>query len=165
MLGAARAIEYFWVMQRVIALAGAVVALAGCGSAPSVDFFEPSMGGASAGGASAGGASAGSAPAMAGATPISSGGSTSGPDTPCSPVKEASNMTSGDFQSTGPLCLKVTDEVVGWGCSNFEGRTIEVNGTTVTCGQVPLPEKQHGAYYFYISAGEFSYASFYWWSG
>jgi hypothetical protein len=62
------------------------------------------------------------------------------------------------------VCLRVTDDIVGWGCSNFEGRTVKVNGVTVNCAEVPLPDKLHGAYYFDISAGEHAYASFYWWS-
>ena len=71
---------------------------------------------------------------------------------------------SGEFGTTDAVCLRVTDDVVGWGCSNFEGRTVKVNGVDVSCAQVPLPEKVHGAYYFEISAGQFAYASFYWWS-
>ena len=77
---------------------------------------------------------------------------------------QTTGMASGDFQTADAVCVRVTDVVVGWGCSNFEGRTIKVNGTTVTCGQVPLPSQVDGAYYFDISAGDFSYASFYWWS-
>jgi hypothetical protein len=166
-------------MQRVL-LVSAVVALGAsslaCGSAAPVDFFDPSGPGAgaagsiAAGGAAVGAASAGSSNSAGSAGAAlaaagSAGSSTSGPgDEPCSPAKEGTNMASGDFQTTGAVCLKVTDPVVGWGCSNFDGRTIKVNGVTVTCGQVPLPEREHGAYYFDISAGEFSYASFYWWS-
>jgi hypothetical protein len=93
------------------------------------------------------------------------GSSTSSPsDAPCTPVEDVSNKTSGEFQSEGPVCLRVTDDIVGWGCSNFDGRTVKVNGVELSCAQVPLPDKLHGAYYFEISAGEHAYASFYWWS-
>jgi len=44
----------------------------------------------------------------------------------------------------------------------MQGRTVKVNGTAVTCGQMPLPEKQLGAYYFEFSAGDHEYADFYW---
>lgn len=155
-----------------VALPSVAWLVAACGSAAPVDFFEGGAGRASASaGSSAGGSigvsgSVGTAGSVgvAGANAGSAGRSTIGPTTPCSPVVEGMNMTSGDFQTTGPLCFRITDEVVGWGCSNFEGRSIRVNGSTVTCGQVPLPSRIDGSYYFDISAGEFSYASFYWWS-
>ena len=71
-------------------------------------------------------------------------------------------MASGPFDTLGPICLRVSSDIAGWGCSNFEGRTLKVNGSTVTCAQIPLPEKLHGAYYFDVSAGEHEYASLYW---
>ena len=126
--------------------------VSGCGSTAPVDFFESN--GGSAGAAGGAGAATGSA-----------GATTKGPsEAPCSPAKDLSNHMSGELGTTDSVCLRVTDEVVGWGCSNFEGRTVKVNGTDVSCAQVPLPEKVHGAYYFEISAGQFAYASFYWWS-
>jgi hypothetical protein len=60
------------------------------------------------------------------------------------------------------VCLKVTLDITGWGCSNFQGRTVKVNGTTVSCAELPLPSKVDDAYYFDVSAGELDYASLYW---
>ncbi|HTA88740.1 MAG TPA: hypothetical protein VK745_04170, partial [Polyangiaceae bacterium] len=62
----------------------------------------------------------------------------------------------------GPACLRVMGAIAGWGCSNFDGRTLKVNGQTVMCGELPLPDEIDGGYYFDISAGTFDYASFYW---
>jgi hypothetical protein len=70
--------------------------------------------------------------------------------------------TSGVLGTTGPVCLRVSGAISGWGCSNFDGRTIKINGETVTCGQLPLPAEIDGGYYFDNSAGQFEYASFYW---
>ena len=164
----------------VCALGTALTSSVGCGGPGPVDFFDASAGrsaataGSSSGGSSNNGGAltvltAGSS-ALAGSAAVAgsvggSGSSGNGfADAPCAPVVESHDKTSGDFQSTGPLCLRVTDEVIGWGCSNFDGRTVKVNGVPVTCAQVPLPGKLNGAYYFDISAGDFSYASFYWWS-
>jgi hypothetical protein len=69
---------------------------------------------------------------------------------------------SGVLGTTGPACLRVTGDIAGWGCSNFDGRTLKVNGQSVECAALPLPAQIDGAYYFDISAGEFDYASFYW---
>ena len=168
-------------MMRVSPIVAALLCLgvvSGCGSTAPVDFFDSNGGGAGAAGATA---SAGSPPlGTAGATMLGgagatmlggagatmgSAGATMGPsDAPCSPAKDLSNHMSGELGTTDAVCLRVTDEVIGWGCSNFEGRTVKVNGVQVGCAQVPLPDKVHGAYYFEISAGQFSYASFYWWS-
>jgi endoglucanase len=80
----------------------------------------------------------------------------------CSPAQEVTGVSSGEFGTTGPVCFRVTTDIAGWGCSNFDGRTVKVNGRTVMCAEVPLPDKIDGAYYFDISAGTFKYASFYW---
>jgi hypothetical protein len=66
------------------------------------------------------------------------------------------------FTTQGPVCLRVTLDIAGWGCSNFEGRTLKVNGMVVQCAELPLPSKVDGAYYFDVSAGEHEYASLYW---
>jgi len=141
----------------------------GCGSTAPVDFFDSSAGGAGRSATGAGGAApstgAGATFVGAGAPAASAGASPKGPsDEPCSPSKDLSNHMSGELGTTDAVCLRVTDAVVGWGCSNFDGRTVKVNGVEVACAQVPLPQQVHGAYYFQISAGQFSYASFYWWS-
>jgi hypothetical protein len=52
--------------------------------------------------------------------------------------------------------------VGGWGCSNHGGRTVTVNGLARTCGDFPLPSAINGYHYFSFSAGDLSFASFYW---
>jgi endo-1,4-beta-xylanase len=68
---------------------------------------------------------------------------------------------SGNFETTGAVCYTVNATIYGWGCSNVDGRSVTVNGTAVTCGQMPLPG---GApYTFSFGAGSYPWASFYWW--
>jgi endoglucanase len=112
---------------------------------------------------------AGGSPAVggAGAGSVANGGkggsgSMNQGNAPCSPVKDATGMMSGEFGTMGPVCIRVTDDIVGWGCSNFDGRTLKINGQAIMCGALPLPDKIDGAYYFEVSAGTFDYASFYW---
>jgi hypothetical protein len=163
--------------------------LAACGSASSNLFDPPSAqtspslaasGGSagsavtSAGANSIGGSEVGVAgtnsvagtSSVAGSMQIGSAGSSgmmmgSGNGT-CGPAKDVSGGSSGELATMGPACLRVTGMIAGWGCSNFDGRTVEVNGQDVTCGEIPLPAPIDGAYYFDISAGMFDYASFYW---
>jgi len=59
------------------------------------------------------------------------------------------------------FCIATCDDIVGWGCSNFDGRTITVNGATVSCAATVT--KKNGYYVFRASAGTLSYASIYWW--
>ncbi len=68
---------------------------------------------------------------------------------------------SGNFETTGAVCYTVTATIHGWGCSNMDGRTVTVNGTAVTCGQLPLPGS--APYTFHFTAGSYPWASFYWW--
>jgi endoglucanase len=175
-----------------IAFSACVYLSAGCGSSPSNFYDAPSAGsGPASGGAgpASGGSDApsGGSDALSGGSGAPSGGSgalsgganlagganggqTSGvggrmggpSDAPCSPAKDVSGGMSGMFGSLGPECFRVTADIVGWGCSNFDGRTIKVNGQIVICEAVPLPDKIDGAYYFDISAGTLDYASFYW---
>jgi hypothetical protein len=81
---------------------------------------------------------------------------------PCSPAKDVTGGMSGDLGTMGGACIRVTSDITGWGCSNFDGRTVKVNGQIVMCAEEPLPDKLDGAYYFDISPGAFGYASFYW---
>lgn len=80
---------------------------------------------------------------------------------PCSPATSVTNNT-GNFNTTGKVCYKTVQNISGWGCSNFDGRTVKVNGVQVACGGA-LPAKTNGAYYFDVSAGAYSWASMYWW--
>jgi len=117
-----------------------------------------SIGGSSIGGSDSGGAgSAGADGSVAGNTSGAAGAPSNGA---CAPIVDIGSGVS--FASAGPVCLRVTLDIAGWGCSNFDGRTVKVNGTTVACAELPLPSKVDGAYYFDISAGEHDYASMYW---
>ena len=73
----------------------------------------------------------------------------------------AATGQSGNFNTTGAVCYTVNATVHGWGCSNAEGRSVTVNGTAVTCGQMPLPGS--APYTFRFTAGAYPWASFYWW--
>jgi hypothetical protein len=88
---------------------------------------------------------------------------------PCVPAKTITGSgsgTSGNFGTTGAFCFRTPDNITGWNCSNFTGRTLKVNGVTATCGTLPLPAKVNGYYYFDISAGGVDYSSIYWyWLG
>ena len=145
----------------------------GCGGSQA-DFFDaavqpervgggagaPSGGSQSAVGGSAGSANGGSANGGMAGAPFGSAGAPA--NAPCSPARDVSGGSSGPFNSMSGVCLRVTEPITGWGCSNFDGRTIKVNGMPLTCSQVPLPAQVDGAYYFDISAGMFDYASMYW---
>jgi M6 family metalloprotease-like protein/MYXO-CTERM domain-containing protein len=80
---------------------------------------------------------------------------------PCTPAATVCGGWVGNFGS-GPYCFRTPDDIQGWGCSTFDGRTIEINDSPVSCGGV-LPVKYNGYYYFDISAGMYSWASLYWW--
>ncbi len=80
---------------------------------------------------------------------------------PCYPATSATYNT-GNFNTTGKACYKTTQNISGWGCSSFDGRTVKVNGVQVLCGGA-LPAKTNGAYYFDVSAGTKAWASINWW--
>jgi len=88
------------------------------------------------------------------------------PTTPCANPVTFTNQT-GNFNTTGAICLRTSSTVNGWGCSNFTGRTVSVNGgaATATCGAGPFPLAKYtdGYTYFSVSAGTYSYASLYSW--
>jgi len=87
-----------------------------------------------------------------------SGGGT----TPCAnPITFSWNT--GNFNTTGAVCYRTTQNITGWGCSNMSGRTVAVNGTTVSCGAGPFPlaKASDGYTYFSATAGGVSYASIY----
>ncbi len=96
------------------------------------------------------------------ATFNTSGGGT----TPCANPITMTNGQSGNFNTTAAVCLRTAANVNGWGCSNFTGRTVSVNGgtATTTCGGGPFPLAKVGGYtYFAVSAGSLTYASLYYW--
>jgi endoglucanase len=84
---------------------------------------------------------------------------------PCIPAATfgAGVINSGNFNTTGPYCFRTSYAIAGWGCSNFDGRTLLVNDVAKSCGNMPLPTMYNGYYYFEASAGTYSYASIYWW--
>jgi hypothetical protein len=83
-------------------------------------------------------------------------------DQPCSPAIVASGGGTSNFETTGPVCYVVNRNLAGWGCSNFSGRTVLVNDVPMSCGGA-LPAQVNGSYYFEVSAGDFPWASIYWW--
>ena len=88
---------------------------------------------------------------------------------PCTPdytvPDVADSVTTPNFGTTGPYCIKVNMSCVGgWGCNNTSGRTVQVNDTPMTCGD-DVPAKVNGAYYFEFSAGSWNYASLTLWKG
>lgn len=64
--------------------------------------------------------------------------------------------------STKGFCVVTCDEIDGWGCSNFGGRTVTVNGSPATCGSTKLVKKD-GYFVFRVSPGSNISAAVYWW--
>ncbi len=94
------------------------------------------------------------------ATFNTSGGGTA----PCANAITMTSTNSGNFNTTGAVCYRTSANVAGWGCSNFDGRTVKVNGVAKTCGQTPMPSKwSDGYHYFDVSAGAYSWAALYYW--
>ena len=102
---------------------------------------------------------------------VNATGGTAGSDGGTEPCVPAQTITgsgsgnSGNFGTAGAYCFRTPDNITGWNCSNFTGRTLKVNGVTETCGAMPLPAKVNGYYYFDASgttAGLGSIASIYW---
>ena len=88
-----------------------------------------------------------------------SGGGTGG--TCANPVTFSGNT--GNFNSAGAACYRTNANISGWGCYNFDGRTMTVGGVARTCGQMPLTRSADGYYYFAITAGQFPWAGLYAW--
>ncbi len=92
---------------------------------------------------------------------------TGGGGAPCANPVTITGGQSGSFNTTGAVCLRTTSTVQGWGCANFDGRTVRVNGgaAAATCGGGPLPlgKLADGYTYFAISAGSYPWASLYYW--
>ncbi len=117
-------------------------------------------------GACSGTASCSTTLTAASATVTATFGTSPGGTTPCSnPITFTGQ--SGNFNTAGAVCLRTAATVNGWGCSNFDGRTVSVNGGTAsaTCGAGPLPlaRMADGYTWFSISAGTYTWASLYLW--
>jgi endoglucanase len=69
----------------------------------------------------------------------------------------------GNFGTTGAACYRTNATVNGWGCYNFDGRSVSVGGVARTCGQMPLTRSADGYYYFSVTAGQFAWAGLYTW--
>ncbi len=87
--------------------------------------------------------------------------------TPCASPVTITGGQSGNFNTGGAVCLRTAATVYGWGCANFAGRTVSVNGgaATGTCGGGPLPlaKSSDGYTYFAVTAGDYPWASLYYW--
>ncbi len=70
---------------------------------------------------------------------------------------------SGNFNTTGAVCYRTNANINGWGCYNFDGRTLTVGGVARTCGQMPVTRAADGYYYFAVTAGQFPWAGLYTW--
>jgi len=96
-----------------------------------------------------------------------SGVSSGGGSEPCTPSATFTGTVtnSGGFNTAGAYCFRTDFNINGWGCSNFDGRTVSINDATPTstCGGLPMPTKYNGYYYFESSAGSLAWASIYWW--
>jgi len=69
----------------------------------------------------------------------------------------------GNFNTAGAACYRTNATVNGWGCYNFDGRTVTVGGVARACGQTPLTRSSDGYYYFSVTSGTYSYAGMYTW--
>jgi mannan endo-1,4-beta-mannosidase len=92
-------------------------------------------------------------------TQAGTGGGTGG--TCANPVTFSGN--SGNFNTTGAVCYRTNTNISGWGCYNFDGRTLTVGGVARTCGQMPLTRAADGYYYFAVTAGQFPWAGIFAW--
>ncbi|HEV7608027.1 MAG TPA: GDSL-type esterase/lipase family protein [Steroidobacteraceae bacterium] len=70
---------------------------------------------------------------------------------------------SGNFNTTSAVCYRTNTNIAGWGCFNFDGRTLTVAGVVRTCGQMPLTRAPDGYFYFAASAGQFPWAGLFTW--
>jgi mannan endo-1,4-beta-mannosidase len=69
----------------------------------------------------------------------------------------------GNFNTTGGVCYRTNANINGWGCYNFDGRTLTVGGVARICAQMPLTRSADGYYYFEASAGQYPWAGLYTW--
>jgi aryl-phospho-beta-D-glucosidase BglC (GH1 family) len=81
---------------------------------------------------------------------------------PCdNPITFSGNT--GNFNTTGPVCYRTSATINGWGCFNFDGRTLIVGGQPSTCGQMPVTRSADGFVYFLATAGAFPWAGMFTW--
>jgi len=93
---------------------------------------------------------------------VTQAGQSTGGGTTCpNPVTFSGNT--GNFNTTGAVCYRTNANINGWGCFNFDGRTLTVGGVARTCGQLPLTRAADGYYYFAVTAGQYPWAGMYAW--
>jgi endoglucanase len=68
-----------------------------------------------------------------------------------------------NFNTAGAVCYRTNANIQGWGCYNFDGRTVTVGGVPRACGQMPLTRAADNFYYFAVSAGQFPWAGIFTW--
>jgi aryl-phospho-beta-D-glucosidase BglC (GH1 family) len=86
---------------------------------------------------------------------------TSGSTTCTNPITFSGNT--GNFNTSGAVCYRTNATINGWGCYNFEGRTVTVGGQARTCSQMPLTRSSDGYYYFSVTGGTYPWAGLYTW--
>ncbi len=87
-------------------------------------------------------------------------------DAPCANAITFQGNTN-NFNTLGAVCYRTNQTINGWGCYNFDGRTVKVNNGTATptcgAGPFPLPKHTDGYTYFTITAGTNQYSGVYVW--
>ncbi len=105
---------------------------------------------------------AGCTVSMTAARSVTATFNTSGTGNTCSnPITFSGNT--GNFNTTGAVCYRTNATINGWGCYNFDGRTLTVGGEARTCSQMPLTRSSDGYYYFSVSGGMYPWAGLYAW--
>ncbi len=106
----------------------------------------------------------GGSPGTAGAAAGGSGGAAVGTcDTPTEITATGTNGNSGSIGAAA-ACFSTSAKFTHLGCSNFDGRTLTVNGAPFTCAAMATalsPTQIDGFTYFAVSAGGLAYASFF----
>ena len=92
-------------------------------------------------------------------TQAGTGGGTGG--TCANPITFTGNTN--NFNTTGAVCYRTNQTINGWGCYNFEGRTLTVGGVARSCSQMPLTRAADGYYYFAVTAGQYPWAGIFAW--
>ncbi len=122
------------------------------------------QGGSGSAGAGGGAGHAGASPGGAGGAAASggAGGSVTPPGPPCAPAVDVSTKTMLDL-GTASVCLKTTAPFDYFTCSNWDDRTIEVNGVPAPCWTgFAEPRPIDGYNYILVSAGTSQKASLGW---
>jgi predicted secreted protein len=82
----------------------------------------------------------------------------------CLNAEPAAKYQNKILNTTGERWYLVEDVVTGWQASETAGRQIFVNGVQLQPGQMPLPARVNGKYYFRFSPGQYSWTSWSFWN-